>query len=95
MLSPSNIAEGNTKIKFIMVEPIKVPEAKPKLPDLEDVIATESSGSVVPKETTIIPTTSGDILKILDNLTDSLTNSCVAKSSITTPNKNFAIEASI
>lgn len=66
-----------------------VPAAKPTLPELEDVIETESSGNVVPKDTTNIPITNGDNLKTSESLTASFTNNCVAKSKIITPKKNF------
>jgi hypothetical protein len=69
-LSPSKIAAGRTRKKFTIVDPIIVPDANPKFPVVEEVIETESSGSVVPNETTTIPITRGDILNTLDNFTD-------------------------
>ncbi len=86
---PSKIAAGRTKKKFTIVDPIIVPDANPRFPVVEDVIETESSGSVVPKDTTIIPITSGDILNTLDNFTANLTKTWVDKRSITTPKKNL------
>ncbi len=80
-----SIVIASTNAILAMLEPTILPTATSECPSTTDCKLTKSSGADVPKETTVIPITSGEISNFLAIPTAPLTKKSPLKTSTTSP----------